>query len=42
MLRDYEYGLRLLNCDQFTVDEDIVANPKERLEELIKKAYENK
>lgn len=40
MLSDYEYGLKLLNWDEFTVDEDIVRNPKERLEELIKKSYE--
>ena len=42
LLRDYEYGLRLLNWDQFVVDEEIVKNPKERLEELIKKTYEKK
>jgi ATP-dependent Clp protease ATP-binding subunit ClpX len=42
LLRDYEYGLRLLKWDEFTVDEEIVKNPKERLEELIKKAYEKK
>lgn len=42
MLRDYEYGLRLLGCDQFTVDEEIVRNPKERLEELIRAAYDKK
>jgi ATP-dependent Clp protease ATP-binding subunit ClpX len=42
MLRDYEYGLRLLNCDKFTVDEDIVRNPKQRLEKLIKEAYQPK
>jgi endopeptidase Clp ATP-binding regulatory subunit ClpX len=39
MLRDYEYGLRLLKAEEFTVDEEIVLNPKVRLEELIKKAY---
>lgn len=42
LLADYEYGLKLLNWDEFTVDEDIVRNPKARLEELIKKAYEKK
>lgn len=42
LLRDYEYGLRLLNWEEFTVDLEIVNNPKERLEELIKKAYEKK
>lgn len=42
LLRDYEYGLRLLGRDEFTVDEEIVKNPKARLEELIKKAYEKK
>ncbi len=42
LLRDYEYGLRLLGKEEFTVDEQIVTNPKERLEELIKLSYENK
>jgi len=42
LLRDYEYGLRLLGCEEFTVDEKIVQEPKKRLEELIKKTYENK
>ncbi len=42
MLRDYEYGLRLLGCEEFTVDEKIVKEPKKRLEELIKKTYEKK
>ena len=42
MLRDYEYGLRLLDCDEFTVTRDIVENPKERLERLIKDAYNKK
>ncbi len=42
LLSDYEYGLKLLNWDEFTVDEKIVNNPKEQLEELIKKAYEKK
>ncbi|MBN2412138.1 AAA family ATPase [candidate division KSB1 bacterium] len=42
MLRDYEYGLRLLGCAEFTVDEQIVLEPKKRLEELIKKTYEKK
>ncbi len=40
MLSDYEYGLKLLNWDEFTVDDEIVKNPKQRLEELIKKSYE--
>ena len=39
LLRDYEYGLRLLGCDHFTVDAEIVRNPKARLEELIKQTY---
>ena len=42
MLRDYEYGLRLLDCVEFTVDKEIVQNPKKRLEQLIKKSYHNK
>ena len=42
LLSDYEYGLKLLNWDEFTVDKDIVENPKARLEELIKKSYEKK
>lgn len=39
LLRDYEYGLRLLGCESFTVDEDIVRDPKSRLEEMIKQSY---
>jgi endopeptidase Clp ATP-binding regulatory subunit ClpX len=39
LLRDYEYGLRLLGCDNFTVDADIVRDPKTRLEEMIKQSY---
>jgi ATP-dependent Clp protease ATP-binding subunit ClpX len=39
LLRDYEYGLRLLGCDSFSVDADIVRDPKSRLEELIKQTY---
>jgi len=42
MLRDYEYGLRLLKVDKFTVDEEIVRDPKNRLESLIKEEYEKK
>ncbi len=42
MLRDYEYGLRLLGCETFAIDEEIVKNPKVRLEQLIKEAYEKK
>ncbi|MBN1561446.1 AAA family ATPase [candidate division KSB1 bacterium] len=42
LLGNYEYGLKLLNWDKFTVDADIIKNPKERLEELIKKSYEKK
>ncbi len=42
MLSDYEYGLRLLECDQFLVDDEIVKDPKKRLEELIKNAYHKK
>ncbi|MDZ7346632.1 MAG: AAA family ATPase [candidate division KSB1 bacterium] len=39
LLGDYEYGLKLLNCDEFVVDEQVVKNPKKRLEELIKSSY---
>ncbi|RPH99201.1 MAG: AAA family ATPase [Calditrichaeota bacterium] len=42
LLVDYEYGLKLLNRDEFIVDEEIVRNPKQRLEELIKQSYEKK
>ena len=42
LLADYEYGLKLLNWEEFIVDESIVKNPKAQLEELIKKAYEKK
>jgi len=42
LLREYEYGLKLLGAEQFTVDEAIARDPKARLEELIKKAYSKK
>ena len=42
LLHDYEYGLRLLGCDTFQVDGEIVRNPKERLEELITKSFRKK
>ena len=42
MLRDYQYGLQLLGCETFTIDEEIVENPKVRLEQLIKEAYGKK
>jgi len=42
LLTDYEYGLKLLNWEEFVVDENIIRNPKAQLEELIKKAYEKK
>ncbi|HOC23737.1 MAG: ATP-dependent Clp protease ATP-binding subunit ClpX [bacterium ADurb.Bin431] len=42
LLHDYEYGLRLLGCDNFTVDSDIVRDPKSRLEEMIKQSYGKK
>ncbi|MBN1466546.1 AAA family ATPase [candidate division KSB1 bacterium] len=42
LLTDYEYGLKLLNWEEFIVNADIIKNPKERLEELIKKSYEKK
>lgn len=40
LLRDYEYGLRLLNCEEFTVTAELVTNPKETLEKLIKATYD--
>lgn len=42
LFKDYEYGLRLLANDQFTIDEQTVRYPKQRLEELIKNSYEKK
>ncbi|HNS73523.1 MAG TPA: AAA family ATPase, partial [bacterium] len=42
LLHDYEYGLRLLGCDSFTVDGEIVRDPKSRLEEMIKQSYSKK
>ncbi|MDZ7270753.1 MAG: AAA family ATPase, partial [candidate division KSB1 bacterium] len=42
LLKDYEYGIKLLNRPEFTVDEKVVADPKGRLEELITEAYHGK
>jgi ATP-dependent Clp protease ATP-binding subunit ClpX len=42
LFKDYEYGLRLLANDQFTIDEQTVRYPKQRLEVLIKNSYEKK
>lgn len=42
LLEDYDYGLKLLGWEEFSVDESIIDDPKLRLEELIKKAYEKK
>ncbi|MCR4437512.1 MAG: AAA family ATPase [bacterium] len=39
LLKDYEYGVKLLNRAEFKVDEKVVADPKGRLEELIREAY---
>ncbi len=39
LFKDYEYGLRLLSTEKFTVDEETVRDPKTRLEALIKKSY---
>lgn len=39
LLKDYEYGIKLLNRPEFKVDERVVADPKGRLEELIREAY---
>ena len=39
LLKDYEYGLRLLGRQEFVVDAETVLRPKERLEALIKEAY---
>ncbi|MBN1541975.1 AAA family ATPase, partial [candidate division KSB1 bacterium] len=40
LLRDYEYGLRLLSCEEFTVTKELVQEPKNTLEKLIKESYE--
>jgi len=42
ILQDYEYGLQLLKKSEFKVDSKVVENPKERLEEIIKGAYDKK
>ncbi|MDZ7722579.1 MAG: AAA family ATPase [candidate division KSB1 bacterium] len=42
LLEDYDYGLKLLGWEEFSVDESIIDDPKSRLEELIKRAYEKK
>lgn len=39
-LRDYIYGLRLLKCTSFTIDEETVLHPKSQIDNLIKHAYE--
>ena len=42
LLQNYDYGLKLLGWEEFLVDEKIVRDPKARLEELIKEAYEKR
>ncbi len=42
LLENYDYGLKLLGWEEFMIDEQIVKNPKARLEELIKEAYEKR
>lgn len=39
LFSNYEYGLKLLNLAEFTVDEAILQDPKGRLELLIKETY---
>lgn len=42
ILKDYEYGLKLIQMDSFTVEEEVINNPKGYLDQLIKQAYEAK
>ncbi len=39
LFKDYEYGLKLLGKQHFTVDAETVRRPKQTLEELIKRSY---
>ncbi len=39
LFSNYEYGLKLLNLAEFSVDETILQDPKGRLEKLIKETY---
>lgn len=42
LFKDYEYGLKLLGLQHFTVDVETAKRPKETLEELIKRSYARK
>jgi len=40
--KDYGYGLKLIEADSFKVTSDVVKNPKDFLNKLIKKTYKKK
>ncbi len=42
VFENYEYGLKLLHADKFTVDTNVAENPEDYLNELIKKNYNKK
>ena len=42
LLSDYEYGLKLIDIPEFTIDEKVLQNPKKHLEALIKNSYHAK
>jgi len=42
LFADYEYGLKLLDIPEFTIDEKILQEPKKHLEVLIKNSYHSK
>ncbi len=41
ILKNYEYGLKLLGLSEFNIDKDLIDNWQEYLDNLIKKAYES-
>ena len=41
-LRDFEYGLKLIGKSKFTVTKNLLMNPQEYLDKLIKQSYKNK
>jgi len=41
-LKDYEYGLKLIGRDSFTVTKSVLDDPKGYLDNLVKKVYKTK
>ncbi|MBN1352184.1 AAA family ATPase [candidate division KSB1 bacterium] len=42
LFADYEYGLKLIDIPEFTIDEKVLENPQGQLEALIKQTYHSK